>query len=197
MNKSFLLTLATAAAAVVLIAAKPATPTAMTEETTATTAAAASVYDFTVKSIDGKDVKLSQYKGKKLLIVNTASECGYTPQYKELEALYKQHGDKVTVLGFPANNFGGQEPGTEAQIATFCEKNYGVTFPLFSKVSVKGIDTAPLFKFLADKTKNGAVSDVPTWNFCKYLVDEKGHVLKFYPSKVTPLSPELLADIMK
>ncbi|MET4076805.1 glutathione peroxidase [Hymenobacter sp. UYCo722] len=197
MNKSLLLTLATAATAVVFIAAKPATLTTMTEETTATTAAPASVYDFTVKSIDGKDVKLSQYKGKKLLIVNTASECGYTPQYKELEALYKQHGDKVTVLGFPANNFGGQEPGTEAQIATFCEKNYGVTFPLFSKVSVKGIDTAPLFKFLADKTKNGAVSDVPTWNFCKYLVDEKGHVLKFYPSKVTPLSPELLADIMK
>jgi glutathione peroxidase len=195
MNKSLLLTLATAATAVVFIAAKPATPTVMTE--TEATAAPASVYDFTVKSIDGKDVKLSQYKGKKLLIVNTASECGYTPQYKELEELYKKHGDKVTVLGFPANNFGGQEPGTEAQIATFCEKNYGVTFPLFSKVSVKGIDTAPLFKFLADRTRNGAVSDAPTWNFCKYLVDEKGHVLKFYPSKVTPLSPELLADIMK
>ena len=195
MKKSLILPLATAATAVIFIAAKPATPTTMTEETTET--AAASVYDFTVKSIDGKEVKLSQYKGKKLLIVNTASECGFTPQYKELEALYKQHGDKVTVLGFPANNFGGQEPGTEAQIATFCEKNYGVTFPLFSKVSVKGIDTAPLFKFLADKTRNGAVSEVPTWNFCKYLVDEKGHVLKFYPSKVTPLSPELLADIMK
>ncbi|MDQ2794323.1 MAG: glutathione peroxidase [Bacteroidota bacterium] len=178
------------------MAAKPATPPAMTE-TEALTAAPASVYDFTVKSIDGKDVKLSQYKGKKLLIVNTASECGYTPQYKELEELYKKHGDKVTVLGFPANNFGGQEPGTEAQIATFCEKNYGVTFPLFSKVSVKGIDTAPLFKFLADRTRNGTVSDAPNWNFCKYLVDEKGYVVKFYPSKVTPLSPELLADIMK
>ncbi len=196
MNKSLLFTLATAATAVVFIAAKPATPPAMTE-TEALTAAPASVYDFTVKSIDGKDVKLSQYKGKKLLIVNTASECGYTPQYKELEELYKKHGDKVTVLGFPANNFGGQEPGTEAQIATFCEKNYGVTFPLFSKVSVKGIDTAPLFKFLADRTRNGTVSDAPNWNFCKYLVDEKGYVVKFYPSKVTPLSPELLADIMK
>lgn len=195
--KNFLfLTLATAAAAVVFIAAKPANPLAMTE-LIETTAAPTSVYDFTVKSIDGKEVKLSKYKGKKLLIVNTASECGFTPQYKELEQLYKKHGDKVTVLGFPANNFGGQEPGTEAQIATFCEKNYGVTFPLFSKVSVKGVDTAPLFKFLADKAQNGAVSDVPTWNFCKYLVDEKGHVLKFYPSKVTPLSAELLADIMK
>jgi len=195
--KNFLfLTLATAAAAVVFIAAKPANPLAMTE-LIETTAVPTSVYDFTVKSIDGKEVKLSKYKGKKLLIVNTASECGFTPQYKELEQLYRKHGDKVTVLGFPANNFGGQEPGTEAQIATFCEKNYGVTFPLFSKVSVKGVDTAPLFKFLADKAQNGAVSDVPTWNFCKYLVDEKGHVLKFYPSKVTPLSAELLADIMK
>lgn len=195
--KNFLfLTLATAAAAVVFIAAKPANPLAMTE-LIETTAVPTSVYDFTVKSIDGKEVKLSKYKGKKLLIVNTASECGFTPQYKELEQLYRKHGDKVTVLGFPANNFGGQEPGTEAQIATFCEKNYGVTFPLFSKVSVKGVDTAPLFKFLADKSQNGAVSDVPTWNFCKYLVDEKGHVLKFYPSKVTPLSAELLADIMK
>ena len=159
--------------------------------------AAGTVYDFTVKTIDGKDVKLSKYKGKKLLIVNTASECGYTPQYKELEELYKKHGDKVTVLGFPANNFGGQEPGTEAQIATFCEKNYGVTFPLFSKVSVKGDDMAPLYKFLSDKAKNGAVDEAPTWNFCKYLVDETGHVVKFYPSKVTPLSAELMGDIMK
>jgi glutathione peroxidase len=160
-------------------------------------AQAGTVYDFTVKSIDGKDVKLSQYKGKKLLIVNTASECGFTPQYKELEELYKKHGDKVTVLGFPANNFHGQEPGSDAQIATFCEKNYGVTFPLFSKISVKGADTAPLYQFLADKTRNGGISEAPSWNFCKYLVDEQGHVVKFYPSKITPLSPELLADIMK
>ena len=195
MKNFLLITLAMAASAVVFIAAKPAVPFTMTETTATTTPT--SVYDFTVKSIDGKDVKLSQYKGKKLLIVNTASECGYTPQYKELEALYKQHGNKVTVLGFPANNFGGQEPGTEAQIATFCEKNYGVTFPLFSKVSVKGADMAPLYKYLSDRTQNGTVGEAPSWNFCKYLVDEKGHVVKFYPSKVTPLSPELLADIAK
>ncbi|SNC59278.1 glutathione peroxidase [Hymenobacter gelipurpurascens] len=168
---------------------------AMTTETTAPTTG--TVYDFTVKSIDGKDVKLSQYKGKKLLIVNTASECGYTPQYKELEELSKKHGDKVTVLGFPANNFGGQEPGTNEQISTFCERNYGVTFPLFSKISVKGDDTAPLYKFLADKSKNGAVSDAPDWNFCKYLVDEQGHVVGFYPSKVKPMSDELVAAILK
>lgn len=165
--------------------------------TTPETAAAGTVYDYSVKSIDGKEVKLSQFKGKKLLIVNVASECGYTPQYKELEELHKKHGDKVTVLGFPANNFGGQEPGTNEQIATFCEKNFGVTFPMFEKVSVKGDDTAPLYQFLADKAKNGAISDAPTWNFCKYLVDEQGHVVGFYPSKVKPMSDELIAAILK
>lgn len=168
----------------------------MTNETT-TAAATGSVYDFTVKSIDGKDVQLSQYKGKKLLIVNTASECGYTPQYKELEELHQKHGDKVTVLGFPANNFGGQEPGTDAQIATFCEKNFGVTFPLFSKVSVTGADTAPLYQFLADKARNGAVGEAPNWNFCKYLIDETGHVVAFYPSKVKPMSEELTGAILR
>ncbi|WP_054411830.1 glutathione peroxidase [Hymenobacter sp. DG25A] len=175
-------------------ASKTATtaPATMTEAT-----AQGTVYDYTVKDINGKDVSLGQYKGKKLLIVNTASECGYTPQYKELEELNKKYGDRVTVLGFPANNFGGQEPGSNQEIATFCEKNYGVTFPLFSKVSVKGDDTEPLFKYLSDKSKNGAVGEAPSWNFCKYLVDEQGHVLKFYPSKVKPMSEELVADILK
>ncbi|MCB2377560.1 glutathione peroxidase [Hymenobacter sp. BT635] len=161
------------------------------------TAARGSVYDFSVKTIDGKEVSLSQYKGKKLLIVNVASECGYTPQYKELEELYKKHGDRVVVLGFPANNFGGQEPGSNEQIATFCEKNFGVTFPMFAKVSVKGDDTAPLYQFLADKTKNGAISDAPDWNFCKYLVNEQGQVVGFYPSKVKPMSDELVGAILK
>ncbi|GAB3238696.1 glutathione peroxidase [Hymenobacter seoulensis] len=194
--KAFVLLSALAAAGFSCNFTSSSSTPAMTTETTAPTAAG-TVYDFTVKSIDGKDVKLSQYKGKKLLIVNTASECGYTPQYKELEELYQKHGDKVTVLGFPANNFGGQEPGTEAQIAAFCEKNYGVTFPLFSKVSVKGDDTAPLYKFLADKAKNGAVGDAPSWNFCKYLVDEQGHVVAFYPSKVKPMSEELVTAILR
>ncbi|MGY3087861.1 glutathione peroxidase [Hymenobacter sp. UYAg731] len=194
MKKSLLLTLATAATAVVFIAARPAAPLAMT--TPAETAAAASVYDFTVKSIDGKEVKLSKYKGKKLLIVNTASKCGFTPQYKELEELSKKYGNKVVVLGFPSNSF-KQELTSNEEVASFCEKNYGVTFPLFETVSVKGDDATPLYKYLSDKTKNGAVSDAPSWNFCKYLVDEKGHVVKFYNSKVTPLSPELVADITK
>jgi glutathione peroxidase len=195
MKKPALLVLV--AAAVVAAACSQSTASNPPTMNPSAETAAGTVYDFTVKSIDGKDVKLSQYKGKKLLIVNTASECGYTPQYKELEELSKKHGDKVTVLGFPANNFGGQEPGSEKEIATFCEKNYGVTFPLFSKISVKGDDMAPLYKFLSDKSKNGAVSEAPTWNFCKYLVDENGHVVKFYPSKVTPLSAELVGDIMK
>lgn len=175
------------------ISSRNATP-AMTD---LTPPAAGTVYDFTVKTIDGKDAKLSQYKGKKLLIVNTASECGYTPQYKELEELHQKYGSKVTVLGFPANNFGGQEPGTNEQIATFCEKNFGVTFPLFSKVSVAGADAAPLFQYLGSKARNGVTDEKPNWNFCKYLVDEQGHVQAFYPSKVKPLSEELLTAIQK
>ena len=195
MKKSVFLTLATAATAVVIIAAKPAALTAMTTPAE-TTANSASVYDFTVKSIDGKEVKLSKYKGKKLLIVNTASKCGYTPQYKELEELSKKYGNKVTVLGFPSNSF-NQELASNVEVASFCEKNYGVTFPLFETVAVKGAAAVPLYKYLADKTKNGIVSDEPTWNFCKYLVNEKGQVVKFYGSGVTPLSPELVADISK
>ncbi|AYA35793.1 glutathione peroxidase [Hymenobacter oligotrophus] len=172
-------------------------PTTAMAETPATAAARGTVYDFTVTDINGKPVQLSQYKGKKLLIVNTASECGYTPQYKELEELYKKHSDRVTVLGFPANNFGGQEPGSNEQIAAFCEKNYGVTFPLFGKVSVKGDDTAPLYQFLSDKSKNGYTDEKPTWNFCKYLINEQGQVVGFYPSKVKPMSEELVSAILK
>ena len=158
------------------------------------TTAPATVYDFTVKSIDGKDVKLSQYKGKKLLIVNTASKCGFTPQYAELEELSKKYAGKVVVLGFPSDSF-NQELGSNAEVAAFCQKNFGVTFPLFSTVPVKGADAAPLYKFLADKARNGAVGEAPTWNFCKYLVDERGHVVAFYPSAVKPMSDELVAAI--
>lgn len=163
-------------------------------ETTADATASAdgSVYAFTVNGLDGKPVTLSQYKGKKMLIVNTASECGYTPQYKGLEELSKARAGRLVVLGFPCNQFGGQEPGTAAQIASFCEKNYGVTFPLMEKVEVKGAGAAPLFQYL--KTTTGTE---PTWNFCKYLVDENGTVLRFYPSKVEPMSAELLADVDK
>lgn len=150
-----------------------------------------SVHDFKVQSIDGKEVSLSAYKGKKLLIVNVASKCGYTPQYKELEELSKKFADKVVVLGFPANNFGGQEPGSNEEIKGFCQKNYGVSFPMFSKISVKGKDADPLYRFLSSKEENGSVGDAPSWNFCKYLVDENGKVLKFFGSSTKPMSKEI------
>lgn len=186
--------LALAAAATLSLAFTTPRPKPM--HPTETAATPSTVYDFTVKTIDGKDVKLSKYKGKKILIVNTASKCGFTPQYKELEELSKKYGSKVTVLGFPSNSF-NQELASNEEVSAFCEKNYGVTFPLFSTVSVKGDDATPLYKFLADKSKNGAVSEAPNWNFCKYLVDEKGHVVAFYPSKVKPLSDELVTAINK
>ena len=144
-----------------------------------------SVYDFKMNSIDGMPVDFSAYKGKSLLIVNVASKCGFTPQYADLEKLHETYGDKVVVLGFPANNFASQEPGSNLEIAQFCQKNYGVTFQMFEKVSVKGDDQHALFKFLKEKT-----GEEPSWNFCKYLVKPDGTV-KFFPSKVNPMSEEI------
>lgn len=143
--------------------------------------ATSSVYDFKMPSIEGKEIDFKQYKGKALLIVNVASKCGYTPQYAELQELHEKYGDKVTILGFPANNFGAQEPGSNLQISEFCKANYGVTFQMFEKVSVKGNDQHALYKFLQEKTGNE-----PSWNFCKYLVKPDGTV-KFFSSKVKPL----------
>ena len=154
-----------------------------------------SIYDFKMVSLTGDTIDFATYKGKKLLLVNTASECGYTPQYKDLQKLHKQYGDKVTILGFPANNFGGQEPGSDKEIAEFCQINYGVTFQMFSKISVKGDDMHPLYQWLSDSDKNGWNNESPNWNFCKYLVDEKGQLVKFYASAINPMSEELLKDI--
>jgi glutathione peroxidase len=151
--------------------------------------AADSVYDFKVNSIDGELVDFSVYKGKTLLIVNVASKCGFTPQYEELEKLHELYGDKVTVLGFPANNFGSQEPGTNQEIAQFCQKNYGVKFQMFEKISVKGKDQHELYKWLKEKT-----GEEPGWNFCKYLVKPDGSV-KFFSSKVNPLSKEITSEL--
>jgi glutathione peroxidase len=148
-----------------------------------------SLYDFKMNALDGQVIDFSQYKGKTLLIVNTASECGFTPQYADLQKLQEQYGSKVTILGFPANNFGGQEPGTSAQISTFCKKNYGVTFQMFEKISVKGDDQHPLYKWLKEKT-----GEEPSWNFCKYLVKPDGTV-KFFPSKVKPLDKEIVDQL--
>lgn len=172
------------------------TPTSTTNSAAMTSATASnSIFDIPLKTIDGRDITLKAFKGKKLLIVNVASKCGYTKQYADLEKLHKMHGDKVVVLGFPANDFGGQEPGANEDIAEFCQKNFGVTFPLFEKASVIGNEQQPLYKWLTSKEANGTNSEAPAWNFSKYLISEDGKIMKFYPSKVSPLSEELLRDI--
>lgn len=149
----------------------------------------ASLYDLKINSLDGKAIDFSKYKGKTLLIVNTASKCGFTKQYEELQKLHEQFGSKVTILGFPANNFGGQEPGSNLEIGEFCKKNYGVTFQMFEKISVKGDDQHPLYAYLKEKT-----GQEPSWNFCKYIVKPDGTV-KFFNSKVTPLSKEITDEL--
>ncbi|KQT17949.1 glutathione peroxidase [Chryseobacterium sp. Leaf404] len=146
-----------------------------------------SIYDYKVNALEeGKTINFADFKGKKILIVNTASECGFTPQYKDLEQISKEYGDKLVVVGFPANNFGGQEPGTNVEIGAFCEKNYGVTFPLAAKVSVKGDDIAPIFKFLTEKDLNGVKDSDILWNFTKFLVDENGNLIGSFKSDVKP-----------
>jgi glutathione peroxidase len=152
---------------------------------------AKSIYEFRLKTLDGEEITLSKFKGRKMLLVNVASECGYTPQYKNLEALHRQYGDKVAVIGFPANNFGAQEPGTSTEIKEFCKKNYGVTFQMMEKISVKGSDQHPLYEWLSNKELNGVCDQAPKWNFSKYLIDENGKIIKFFGSKVDPLSEEI------
>jgi len=145
-----------------------------------------SLYDFKMNAIDGKSIDLSDYKGKKVLIVNVASKCGYTPQYADLQELHEAYGEKVVILGFPANNFGGQEPGSNLEIADFCQKNYGVSFQMFEKISVKGNDCHPLYTWLAEET-----GEEPSWNFCKYLIDEEGNPVAFFPSAVNPMDEKI------
>jgi glutathione peroxidase len=149
-----------------------------------------SIYDFKMKSLEGEVIDFNTYRGKKLLIVNTASKCGYTYQYEDLQKLHEQYGDKVTVLGFPANNFLWQEPGSNNEIAEFCQKNYGVSFQMFEKISVKGRDKHALYKWLTAKS-----GESPSWNFCKYLIDEKGEVIGFFGKKVNPLDKEIIDKI--
>jgi glutathione peroxidase len=151
-----------------------------------------SIYDFKVDALSGGSIDFAQYKGKKILVVNTASECGYTPQYEGLEKLYEQYKDKLVIVGFPANNFGGQEPGSNAEIGTFCKKNYGVTFPMAAKDSVKGDDMDPLFKWLVAEAKKQGVEEPIKWNFTKFLLDENGKLVHVFPSKVAPMSDELI-----
>ena len=150
-----------------------------------------SIHSFKVESLDGKTIDFSKFKGKKILIVNTASECGFTPQYEDLEKLYDTYKNKLVIVGFPANNFGGQEPGSNQEIATFCKKNYGVSFPMAAKVSVKGSDTAPIFKFLTDKKLNGVKSTTILWNFEKFLLNEKGELIDTFVSTTKPTSESI------
>lgn len=156
--------------------------------------APASVYEFKLKDIDGKNFSIAQYKGKKVLIVNTASKCGYTPQYADLQKLADQYKDKVVVVGFPANNFGQQEPGANSEIKTFCEKRFGVTFPLSEKVSVKGDDISPLFKYLTEAPNPDFTGEIK-WNFEKFLIDENGKLIHRYRSAVTPLDPSITKEL--
>lgn len=154
------------------------------------------VYQFTMKDISGNDVSLEQYKGKVMLIVNTASECGLTPQYEHLEGLWQEmKGKDFVILGFPANNFGSQEPGTDGEIASFCKLNYGVTFPMFSKISVKGSDQHPLYQFLTKRSLNGAVDADMQWNFQKFLVDKQGKVIQTIAPSTTVLEDQVLDAI--
>jgi glutathione peroxidase len=167
-----------------------------------------SIYDFKAPGLTGGTINFSDFKGKKILIVNTASKCGNTPQYDDLEKLYEKYKDKLVIIGFPANNFGGQEPGTKEEISEFCKRNYGVTFPMADKVSVKGDDIAPIFKYLVEQS-NEMAKKIPTnttkdlvykkflqdpvlWNFTKFLVDEKGNLVAVFHNKVNPMSEEVL-----
>ena len=153
-----------------------------------------SVHEFTINTIDGESKNLSDYKGKKMLFVNTASQCGFTPQYMELQELHEKHGDELVIIGFPANNFGGQEPGSNDQIKTFCKKNYGVSFILSEKVSVKGKNIDPIFEWLNAQDNQSFKGDI-MWNFEKYLIDESGKLIKRYRSMTKPDSDKIISLI--
>ncbi len=169
-----------------------ATGTVFSQSSASKESSKKSFYDFKVETIDGEKFDFKSLKGKKVMIVNTASKCGLTPQYKDLEALYKQYGDKkFVIIGFPANNFKEQEPGTNADIKEFCSKNYGVSFPMMSKISVKGDDMAPVYKWLTQKSENGLKDSEVQWNFQKYLIDEKGNLVDVIPPKESPSSEKV------
>lgn len=152
---------------------------------------AKSIYDYSVTAIDGSTIDLGDYKGKKMLIVNVASKCGFTPQYEGLEALYREHGDGLVIIGFPSNSF-RQEYDSNEEIAAFCQKNFGVTFPLTERVAVRGSEQHEVFQWLTDKSLNGWNTTAPQWNFYKYLIDENGELTHVFPSNVDPLSEEIV-----
>lgn len=153
------------------------------------------IHQFKVKSLDGGEINFADFKGKKILIVNTASKCGYTPQYSELQKLYQGYGDRLVIVGFPSNDFGKQEPGSAAEIIEFCQKNYGVSFPMAEKVTVRGESAHPIYQWLTQKSLNGVLDAEIKWNFGKFLIDEQGKVMAYYPSKVSPVSEEILKNL--
>ena len=156
-----------------------------------------SIYDYSIKSISGDSIHLSDFKGKKLLLVNVASECGFTPQYKGLQQLHETYGADVVVLGLPCNQFGGQEPGSHTQIASFCEKNFGVSFALTEKIDVKGDGQHPIYSWLTNKELNGSKSSSVKWNFQKYLIDENGKLVDVYYSTTDPMSAAITKHLKK
>ena len=153
---------------------------------------AGSIYDFKVPGLDGRDIDFSAFRGKKILIVNTASKCGNTPQYEGLEKLYEKYKDKLVIVGFPANNFGGQEPGSNGEIKEFCKQNYGVSFPMAEKISVKGDDTHELYKYLKAQAAAKGFTDPVVWNFGKFLLNEKGELIATFSPRTQPMSEEIL-----
>lgn len=154
-----------------------------------------SIYDFKVLSLNGDTIDFAGFKGKKILIVNTASKCGFTPQYEGLEQLFEKYKDRLVVVGFPANNFLYQEPGSNEKIGEFCKKNYGVSFPMAAKISVKGKNIAPIYKWLCNKEENGVMDAKVKWNFNKFLLDENGKLIAYFPSKVIPMSDEIISKL--
>lgn len=154
-----------------------------------------SFYDFSIKGIEGDSMHMRDFEGKYVLCVNVASRCGFTPQYEPLQELYEKYQDKLVIIGFPCNQFLGQEPGTEEEIATFCEKNYGVTFPLTEKIKVKGKDQHPIYTWLTSKAHNGVADAKVSWNFNKFLISPEGRWLEYFPSKVDPLSEEIVGTL--
>ena len=154
-------------------------------------------YDYEAQAIDGLTINMEKYRGKKILIVNVASKCGFTPQYKDLQVLHEIYGDNLAVLGFPSNDFFWQEPGTSVEIQKFCQINYGVTFQMFEKIHVKGKNQHPIYKWLSDSNLNGWNDHAPSWNFCKYLVDEKGILLKYFSMRTAPIDTVITNYLIK
>ena len=156
-----------------------------------------SIHKFTIASIEGEEIDFADFKGKKIMVVNVASECGFTPQYQQLQELSEQFPEQLVIVGFPANNFGGQEPGSNQEIQAFCTARFGVTFPLTAKVSVKGADQTPVYAWLTQKSANGVLDSEVKWNFQKYLLDEQGQLMATYPSNVSPTDEIIMNWIVK